>query len=88
VTQQPEVQVFPLQQGAPAPPQTWHKELLQMVPASVQVLPAQHGPPAAPQGLHMLVLLSQALVASLQPVGLAVVAVQHGWPAAPHSLQE
>jgi hypothetical protein len=87
VTQQPEVQVFPLQQVPPAPPQTWHKELLQTVPASVQVLPVQHGPPAAPHTLHMLVLLSQAVPGSLQVV-VDVVVEQQGCPVAPHSLQE
>jgi hypothetical protein len=79
--------VLPGQQLPPAVPQTVQIELLQRVLASLQVEPVQHGPPAAPQVLHMLVELSQAAFASLQPVGVAVEIEQHGSPRPPQVLQ-
>jgi hypothetical protein len=73
------VHVLPPQQGRPSVPQTEHVEFLQIMPTSLHVLLAQQGPPAAPQALHMLVLLSQTVPASLHAVVLLVELEQQGW---------
>jgi hypothetical protein len=93
VIQQPPVQVLPAQHGVAVEvvlgvPHTVQRELLQMVFASLHVLLAQQGPPAAPHARHILVVLSQAAVASLHPVGFAVVVGQQVSPKDPQVLQE
>ena len=71
--------MLPPQQGRPSVPQTVQSAFLQTVPASLHMLLAQQGPPAVPQALHMLVLLSQTVLASLQAVVLLVELEQQGW---------
>ncbi len=93
LTQQPLVQVLPLQQGAPGVPQTAHTEPLQTVPGPLQVLLEQQGPPALPQTRQMPVMLVLELVSHAVPGSLHATPVpdedvaQQGWPVSPHSLQ-